>query len=263
MGGATSANVNQLFSTARTEGNLSAAAAQTLTVKDIGAKIKAGLGTPVDNVTASEVVLLTVLIDDTGSMGGNERTLIDCYNNLVIQALKDSKQSDGILVHTRYLSDFILDPYTLIDNTTPMHDSNYGANLGHTPLYDQTLVALGAVIAKTQEFTDNGVPTRTITLIMTDGADNSSNRSATDVAKVVADMRAAENHIIAAMGVGGNATHFRQVFTEMGIDDKWILTPANNASEMRKAFQVFSRSAVRASQSAKSFSQTAGGGFAS
>ena len=34
----------------------------------------------------------------------------------------------------------------------------------------------------------------------------------------------------------------------MGIPDRWILTPGNSASEIRRAFAVFSQSAVRASQ---------------
>jgi len=261
-GSPSNANLSQLFSSARTEGNLSAAAAQTLVVKDIGVKIKAGLGTPVDNVTASEVLLVSNLIDDSGSMGGSEQALIDGYNNLVIGSLKDSKESNGILVHTRYLSDYILDPYTLIENAKAMDNSNYVASLGHTPLYDQSLVLLGTVVLKAQEFINNGVPARTITLLLTDGLNNSSRNSASDVAKIVSDMRASENHIIAAMGIGGNPNAFRQTFQEMGIEDRWILTPKNTPSEVRKCLQLFSRSAVRASQSAKSFSQTAGGGFA-
>ena len=62
------------------------------------------------------------------------------------------------------------------------------------------------------------------------------------------------------MGISDGTTDFRAVFREMGIEDRWILTPGNNPSEIRKAFQVFSQSAVRASQAA-SFSQGAISGF--
>jgi hypothetical protein len=40
------------------------------------------------------------------------------------------------------------------------------------------------------------------------------------------------------------------VFREMGIEDRWILTPGSTASEIRRAFQVFSQSAIRAGQGA-------------
>ena len=141
-----------------------------------------------------------------------------------------------------------------------MTGKNYEATQG-TPLYDQTVVLLGSVVAKTQEFSQNGVVARSVTLIITDGADQHSVRvKAKDVEALVKDMARAEAHIIAAMGISDGTTDFRAVFQEMGIEDRWILTPGNNASEIRKAFQVFSQSAVRASQAA-TFSQTAIGGF--
>ena len=61
-------------------------------------------------------------------------------------------------------------------------------------------------------------------------------------------------------GAPARGVDLRAIFREMGIEDRWILTPGNNPSEIRKAFQVFSQSAVRASRAA-SFSQGAVGGF--
>jgi hypothetical protein len=74
-------------------------------------------------------------------------------------------------------------------------------------------------------------------------------------------MLRSEDHIVAAMGFDNGSCDFKQVFSEMGIPDNWTLTANSNPSEIRKAFQVFSQSAVRASQSAAHFSQTNLGGF--
>ena len=49
-----------------------------------------------------------------------------------------------------------------------MHDKNYNPSLG-TPLYDQTVVLLGTVLAKSQEFAPQRRVRRTVTLIITDG----------------------------------------------------------------------------------------------
>jgi hypothetical protein len=118
------------------------------------------------------------------------------------------------------------------------------------------------VLAKTQELADSGVPVRTVTLILTDGADQGSTRAtAAHVRTIVRDMAAAETHIVAAMGIDDGQTPFRDVFRSMGIEDRWILTPGSDASEIRRAFLVFSQSAVRASQGGASFSRTAAGGF--
>jgi len=64
-------------------------------------------------------------------------------------------------------------------------------------------------------------------------------------------MLAQENHIVAAMGISDGTTDFREVFRKMGIADRWILTPGNSASEIRRAFSVFSQSAVRAAAGAQ------------
>lgn len=257
-----SKNVSELFESAHAEGVLSPAALQALTVVDLGARIQAGLGISVDDVQASEVVLVTVMPDDSGSIrfAGHAPTVCDGHN-LVLDALLTSQQKDGVLFHTRYLNGSVLNPFRPLEDVVRMHAKNYDPSLG-TPLYDQAVVLLGTVLAKAQEFIRNGVAARTVTLLITDGADcHSRNARARDVAALVRDMQRAEGHIVAGMGIDDGSTDFRRVFREMGIEDKWILTPGQSAQDIRKAFQVFSQSAVRVSQGTASFSRTALGGF--
>ncbi|MEI6835866.1 MAG: hypothetical protein WCK59_03450 [Candidatus Falkowbacteria bacterium] len=162
---------------------------------------------------------------------------------------------------TRYLNGEILYSYTQLDQAIVMDSNNYNP-MGGTPLYDETAVILATVLAKTQEFENSGVACRSVTLIVTDGADEHSRKQTpAKIKQVVLDMLKTENHIIAGMGIDDGTTKFRQIFEEMGIPAEWILTPGGSESEVRRAFQVFSQSAVRASQGGASFSQTAMGGF--
>lgn len=256
-------NINELFEDAQDEGLLSPESSQALMVHDIGQQIQAGLGVDVDDVEASEVVLISVMVDDSGSIrfAGNAQSIRQGHNELV-KALMDSKQQDNILAHTRYLNGGVLYPYCSLNQAVEMDKHNYDPNQG-TPLYDEAVSFLGTVLTKTFEFADNGVPVRTISLIMTDGHDQHSTRhDAVAVKNIVNDMLGQENHIVAAMGFDdGGSTNFRRVFSKMGLRDEWILTPQNTASEIRRAFQLFSKSAVQASQSSMSFSKTAMGGF--
>lgn len=257
-------NINNLFQQAREEGTISAKALQALTVADVGAQIQSGLGgVKIDDIQASEVVLVTMLIDDSGSIrfGSNAQAVRDGHN-LVLDAITASKQQNNILAHTRYLNGFVLYPYVLIEQAARMNQGNYDPG-GGTPLYDQSVVLLGTVLAKTkQEFTDFGVAVRTMTLIITDGQDAGSIHSkASNVAAIVKDMLKEEIHIVAAMGIEDGQTDFKEVFKEMGIRDEWILIPGNTPSEIRKVFQVFSQTAIRASQSAAGFKTAAAGGF--
>ena len=259
----TTPNVGSLFGAAQDDGELSAQAVQALTITaDIGAQIQAGLGIAPDDVPASQVVLVTMMPDDSGSIrfGGNAQRVRDGHN-LVVEALKRSNQKEEILAHTRYLNGFVLYPYRRIDEAVVMDSHNYDPNLG-TPLYDQVAVMLGTVLAKTRQFEDGGVPVRTVSLILTDGADEGSVRqSPRSIRAIVDDMLRQEKHIIAAMGIDDGSTDFRKVFADMGLPDRWILTPGNTDQEIRRAFQTFSQSAVKASQGAGHFSKTAAGGF--
>ncbi len=257
-----STNINELFEEAQDEGLLSPESAQALIVHDVGAQIQAGLGVNVDDVEASEVILVTIMPDDSGSIrfAGNSEAIRDGHN-MILNALLDSKQQDNILIHTRYLNGDVLYPYCTLEQAVKMDKQNYDPCLG-TPLYDETVTMLGTVLAKTKEFSDNGVPVRTVTLIMTDGEDMHSNKAKPNTIKtIVNDMLRAENHIVAAMGFDNGNIQFKKIFGEMGLLDQWILTPGNDASDIRKAFQMFSQSAVQASQSAVNFSKTAIGGF--
>lgn len=261
-----STNVQSLFGNAQAEGTISpAGAAAVMAIPDIGATIQAGLGICVDDVKASEVLLVTMLIDDSGSISTcrNEDNVRQGVN-LVLEALGQSKQKDGILVYCKYFNeDAPLYPYVPLDQAIKLDTSNYIPN-GGTPLYDQIAVVLGTVLAKSQEFVNAGVAVRSVTLIVTDGANEHSkkHKSPGSIKPLVLDVRRAETHIVAAMGIDDGRTPFKAIFEEAGIDSRWILTPKNSPSEIRRAFELASQSALRASQAAGSFSQVAGGGFA-
>jgi hypothetical protein len=255
-------NLDNLFASARDEGSISDESFRLLNLPDLGAKIQQGLGVHVDDIPASEVLLVTLLIDDSGSIHGakNEPLVMEGHNTIV-EALGESKQRSGVVIHTRYLNGTVLYPYAPLDQAVTMSARNYSAT-GGTPLYDEAVATLGTVVAKTQEFFDAGVPARTITVIVTDGEDMHSTRfRAGDVARLVGDMLHSETHIVAAVGVQNGRTDFRKVFRHMGIDDRWILTPGNTKGEIRQAFRLVSQTAVRTSQGRGAFSKTAVGGF--
>ncbi|MGA7729739.1 MAG: hypothetical protein WCD37_00555 [Chloroflexia bacterium] len=254
-------DVNSLFAQAHGYGELSDEAYQALSVGDLGAQIQAAMGVPALNVPASRGVLLTMLIDDSGSIQykGNEQAVRDGYNEIV-GAMKESRQADETLATTRYLNGRVLYPYQFLAHVPLLDKHNYQAN-GGTPLYDQAIGILGTVLAKTLEFARNGTPVSTVTLIVTDGNDEGSTNTARQVYPIVTDMLAQECHIVAGMGIDDGSTDFRRVFRDMGIHDNWILTPRNDPKEIRRAFQMFSQSAIRASSSGVHFSATAQSGL--
>lgn len=97
--------IEALLREAEGEGTLSAQGAQVLQIPDMGARIQAAFGVSVDDVQASEVLLVTLMPDDSGSIrqAGNEQAVRDGHN-LVLASLQRLRQRDSVLVHTRYLN---------------------------------------------------------------------------------------------------------------------------------------------------------------
>lgn len=240
-----------------------ATSALQLVADTLGPDIQAGLGeVELDDITASEVVLVTQITDDSSSIrfvGGNTEA-VRIGHNIVNEALAASKQSADVLVSCLYLNGGVLYPYVTLANAPVLDSSNYNPG-GGTPLYERTIQALATVAAKMADFENGGVAARAIVSIVTDGADNSWNTSAGDVRTVVEGMLRTERCIIAGVGIDDGYTDFKKVFADMGLLPEWVLTPGNSPGEIRAAFQVVSQSAVRASQTVGSFSQTAMGGF--
>ena len=254
-------NVNSLFTAAAGQATISPQAFDILTSGGIGQQIQQAMGIAAEDVDSSEVFLLSILADDSSSIH-------DCDNeqhvragiNLVLDSLRDSKSENDILVLVQTLNKGVLFAYQAIGTSPRIDNGNFRA-YGNTPLYDKSIEILGAVLAKEREFADQGVPVRTATLIVSDGADYGSLRRANDVQVVVKDMLRRENHIVAAMGISDGHTDFEQVFSQMGVNPRWILTPSNDPHSIRQAFQVFSNSAKQASQGAQAFSQSSGLGL--
>jgi hypothetical protein len=256
-------NIQDLFGAAQDDGILGMAAAQVLSVGDIGQSIQNALGIPADSVQAGEVLCIVLDVDDSSSIefGKNTQHVIDGHNQ-ILEALQATKQKDGILVCTRAFNAGVLSDFKPIDQAVRLTPANFRP-YGGTPLYRRMVEGCGLLLAKSTEFAQNGVPVRGNYWVITDGENQSNDPArAQDAAAVVADLLRAENYIIGAVGIQLGQTDFRTIFRECGVPDRWVLTPQATPHDIRQAFQTVSQSAVRASQGALAFSQMAGGGFA-
>jgi hypothetical protein len=100
------------------------------------------------------------------------------------------------------------------------------------------------------------VQARTITVLLTDGLDQGSQKyQERDVAAITRDLLQMETHLIFAMGIGPERQRFQRVFRDMGIPDHCIVTPGADAHAIRSAFTLVSQSVARASQGGALFQQ--------
>ena len=231
-----SQNIQDLMGEVAQEGGLSGRVAAQLTNASTVAQIQKGAGVTPETYKESEVLIVTVLVDDSGSNfqrnGSNppNALLVREGQKAIVDALKATKKRARIVMGVHYLNGEVLCPYVYLDQV-PMMDEHNFVDGGKTPLFDQTFVTIGGVMAKVKEFEDAGISVQSWTLVVTDGADYGSVRSKPkDVAELVGTLNS-EAHQVLAMGVEDGSTDFRAVFASMGIASDQIL----KCSELRNS----------------------------
>jgi hypothetical protein len=225
-------DVGKLMVGAFTEGAVSQETMGALTsVPEIGVRISEGLGG-----LADADFLVTVMPDDSFSIDTPAmRTAVRQGHNLV---LTTAREQPGIrcLFHSRYLNGTVLNPYVPARDALEMTEANYSLSPGGTPLYDQSVVVLGTVLAKWRSVPGDRRP-RTLSVLISDGADTTSTAcTPADVKWIVSDMLMTGDHIVAAMGISDGRTDFPKVFGDMGVPEQWILTPDASPDKLGAAF---------------------------
>lgn len=201
--------------------------------------IEHGLG---ERSTANELLLATLLIDDSASVAPNIAEIRDGHNTM-LEALEDDDISADVRVQTRALNRGVISPYKSIGQAGRLDTYNFsGGQLSSegTPLYEQSVITLGTVMVKAREEQDRGTDVRTFTLILTDAENRwKPDFTARHVQLITTDMlKFATNHIVAGMGVGErDGISFHKVFEEMGIPRRWIFTSGSSAEEIKREFE--------------------------
>lgn len=243
-------NLSNLFQTAVNNGTISPATGSLLT-GHLGAVVIAGAaGTAMDDIVATDVTLITVLIDASSSIGsGSLEQAVRDGQNLLVDAFAGSKEKDSIMMALWSFNQTqnVYHSYIPVTDAVRLTAANYQPG-GSTALYDTWCDALAANVAYATQLRATGTPCRSIVVVITDGADCGSTRRATQCAQISKDLLASEQFVLAFVGVGDD-TDFRAVARKMGVPDGCVLVAtAATPTELRKAFLMVSQSAIRASQ---------------
>jgi uncharacterized protein YegL len=243
-------DVRALLASASAQGTLGAGASQLLS-GDLGAVVIAGAaGMATEDIATSDVTLVTVLIDASSSIAsrGLEQAVRD-GQSLLVDAFAASKEKDAILMALWTFNGELTvhHAYVPVDDGVRLDGHNY-AGLGGTRLYDTWIDALTANVAYAQRLRDSGTPCKSIVVVLTDGEDCGSRRSARDCAKLSRDLLATEQFTLAFVGVG-NDVDFHGVAKQMGVPDANVAVQRDaTPSSLRQLFRMVSQSAIRASR---------------
>jgi uncharacterized protein YegL len=217
---------------------------------NLGAVVIAGAaGKDAEDITASDVTLVTLLVDASSSI--HDRGLEDAVRdgqNALVDALGDTRERDSILMALwTFASDTrVVHSYVGLEDVTRLDKKSY-AGLGSTRLYDTWCDALTANVAYAERLRSSGTPCKSVVVVVTDGEDCGSKRRASDCARISSALLASEQFTLAFVGVG--AGDFHAIAREMGVPDGCVAVQAQaTASAIRQVFRMVSQSAIRASQ---------------
>ncbi len=223
------------------------AGAQSVLVENLNDTVLLGcVGLAADDLDTADATLVSVVLDMSGSMSPHQRAVIDAYNTM-LAALSSAKAASAILVSTWAFADSasLLSSYEAVDQKPKLTPSVY-TPAGMTALYDAVLGAMTGLIAYGQRLWDEGVPSRRVLFVLSDGGDNSSKANATKVRTLSQALSSDEAYTLAYAGFGPD--DLRAQADAIGFPNV-VVTGATEA-ELRRIFRQVSQSVLRVSQGA-------------
>ncbi len=216
-------------------------------------------GTRLEHLGATEYTLVTIAVDDTGSVNSFAGQLLSMLQTSVL-ACKKSPRSDNIMVRVIRFSDKYpgnideihgFKPLSLIDPSKDYVASRPG---GGTPLYDAAFSILGATNAYAKDLVDQDFGVNAIVFIITDGGDTGSVATKTmvkDEAKASVSGEVLESMVSILVGINTSQQGLLKLL--MDFKDEAELThfvDANDATpgNLAKLAQFVSRSVSSQSQ---------------
>lgn len=238
--------VEDVLDSALQDGDLSARSHAILvenldTLTTLGAQ-----GVAPEDLLEDRVTLFVPIVDHTGSRS-LEADLMRSEYNKMIDALKASSAKDTILVSSWLFgtSSSLLHGFVALDDAVQLDVSNYDP-MGATALYDAVLDVLTSTAAYTKTLLDQGYRVKVVIVILTDGEDNYSNISPSQVKQVADDLLQQEIYVLALVAFGTGFAHTAADL--MGIPQENVMEYGGDKRDIRHAFQLVSSSVIRQSQ---------------
>jgi hypothetical protein len=208
----------------------------------------------VDPRTAPEdtIVLVSMVVDGSGSMSDVAAQVVRCYDRLM-GILGESEFAAQILASTWVFND----THRLVHGFLPVFRlPSFGCSYlpsGSTALYDTVLAAETGQVAYSQHSWDADKGTKNIVIVMSDGADNVSRKdpSGARVRRVSDSLLEQGDYILAYIGFGAHgplaANETKGLARTIGFPD--VISAGMSANEMDDIFRRLAISIIRACDS--------------
>jgi uncharacterized protein YegL len=194
------------------------------------------------NVATDDVILVTLVIDKSGSVGAFVHDL-DIVLNDFVDEISKSHVSDKVLVQTLLFNNTVEVAHGF-KPITEMAKFDIQTR-GTTALFDATRFALANATNYKNDLSQQGLTAKSLVFILTDGDDNASTSKPSDIAAILNSIytneQFANEFTIMAFGLG-NEADFAKIFTSMGIKPELIAKVGVDAKSLRSMIGFISSS---------------------
>ncbi len=213
------------------------------------------IGTQVQLLETVAPLILNLVIDSTGSLGGFEATIVKAINDTVgdfkkmriktgqemYLSIKEFSSRHNYPQYLRVIQDFIH-----VQDYVELTINDYNTD-GATPLRDATIDGVTQTMAfGASTFAYGATGVQEVTIIISDGDDNASTHSAADVARFLVELNSQPNFVAAFIGVGNYP--WAAVAKSMGFLDGNVLPVDKTDAGITKALKLVSSSVGSHSQ---------------
>jgi uncharacterized protein YegL len=151
-------------------------------------------GTRLEDLGATEYTLVTLVVDQSGSVSDFEDDLNKCIAE-VVKSCRKSPRADNLLLRivTFNQDEEEFHGYKLLINCNPDDYLDLVTPGGMTALYDATYNALNSLNDYSKNLTDNDFDVNSIIFVMTDGCDNESTYTPNKIKEMLKKMVQSES----------------------------------------------------------------------
>lgn len=194
--------------------------------------------TSMDDLNSENINLIFIAIDQSGSMHPYIQEMKNNLNEFKT-ALTDSKESDEMLVaRANFDSNIIIGGYKKIEEFDTSYESN-----GCTTLYDVVIEGSEKLSNYMTYLKNQGMRVKAVFAVFSDGEDVGSHATINQAKNAIVELNGKEvTTAFVSFGSGAMREANNMQF-------KNILQVGSSASELRKAFDVLSKSVIESSKS--------------
>lgn len=212
-------------------------------------------GQRVLDLGATEYTLASLIIDTSGSVGSFVTELENCAAE-IIKACRLSPRADNMMMRVTSFNSNLqeINGFKSLNQINPDDFKNKLHPAGSTALHDATVEGLEAMLTYAKNMTDHDFSVNGILVVLTDGEDNVSIKSALDVSKVFANAIHGEKleslqSILIGVNSSRGLTIYLDTFHKTAGFNQFVAIDQANQKTLAKAANFISKSISAQSQS--------------